>query len=106
MKITKANLKVHFGHLQIAEEKAEWLHNGKLGKIEFPPDWLSNEVIKFQNSDLHAVKPEFQYVLKTHPEFMNPSWILREKDKRDIIILNQTLKNTDLSTLEAEMNSL
>ncbi len=106
LKITKANLKVHFGHLQIVGNKAEWLHNGKLGKIEFPTDWLNNELIKFQNSDLYAVKPEFQYVLKIHPELMNQTWSLREKDKQDIKILKQILKNTDLSILETEMKSL
>ncbi len=105
LKITKANLKVHFGHLQIAGNKAEWLHNGKLGKIEFPTDWLNNEVIKFQNSDLHAVKPEFQYVLKIHPRFMNQTWMLRDKDKFDLNILKKFLKNQDIAKLEKLMKN-
>ena len=105
LKVKKGGLKIHFGHLEVRAGKAEWLHNGKLGKIIFPTNWLNNKELCFQNATFHAVKPEFQYVLKLHPEFMNPEWKHRKKDIEDIKVLKKILKGK-LSDLETKMKSI
>jgi len=30
--------------------------------------------------EIHVVASELQYVLKEHPELLNPDWVIREKD--------------------------
>ena len=91
LKVKKDHIKIHFGHLTKKNGTAEWYHNGKLGKIVFPETWLNSDNIVFSGKALHAVKPEFQLVLKLHPEFMNPVWKHREKDKHDIEVLRTLL---------------
>lgn len=105
--IKKKQMKFHFGHVEIAGDKAFWFHNGTKGQIIFPEDWLNEQVIEFKGKKFHAVTPEFQYVLKIHPEFMNPEWQYREKDKVDIRILTTLLskKYVDLKSLEGKMTS-
>ena len=33
--------------------------------------------------EIHVVAPELQYVLKEHPELLNPDWLIKEKDIHD-----------------------
>lgn len=58
------------------------------------------------NINIHTVKPEFQYVLKLHPEFMNPEWKWREKDIENIKGLRRLIKECDNSIIECKMKSI
>lgn len=106
LKVIKEDVKVHFGHLEIKNDKAEWFHNGSLGKIIFPKEWLNNAELLFQGRRIHAVSPEFQYILKLHPEYMNPDWQHREKDRADLEVLKQLLRDEDIKSLEKLMRSV
>lgn len=106
LKIMKGGIKLHLGHVEIHKANAEWFHNGKKGKIVFPCSWLNNQAVRFQSSYIHAVLPEFQYVLKLHPEFMNPEWTHRDKDLSDIRVLEALLEGKDLTDLESRMISI
>lgn len=79
-KAIKKEAKIHIGHLEIRDSQVEWKHNGDKGSIIFAKDWLDQKVYHFYDIELFTVKPEFEYVLKTHPELMNPDWVLRQKD--------------------------
>lgn len=100
--IYKDGMRFHFGHLEIAENAATWFHNGPKGRITFPKEWLNEQAIEFKDRHFHAVAPEFQYVLKLHPEFMNPEWQLREKDKADILALTNLLSKKDVNMQSLE----
>ena len=105
LKIVKNGMKTHFGHLTVSEDKATWYHNGNLGQIQFPAYWLGSDPVSFLGYRFYSVKPEFQYVLKLHPEHMNPEWHWREKDKADIKVLRTLVGNADLNLLESQMIS-
>jgi hypothetical protein len=89
--IKKDKSNIQFGHLEIKKD-AKWYHNGEKGTIIFPKDWLNPNSLQFLNFKVHAVYPEFQYVLKKNPKFMNPLWEIREQDKKDIKQLEEILK--------------
>jgi hypothetical protein len=103
LKIMKDGLKLQLGHLEIHEKSAEWFHNGREGRIAFSSSWLNDQTISFQNRYIHAVLPEFQYVLKLRPKLMNPEWRHRDKDISDIEVLRTLLKDTDLPALETRI---
>ncbi len=108
LKATDDDIKIHLGCLDIEGDVAIWHHNGPKGYISFTHKWLNNEIIDFMGIQLHSVRPEFQYALKTHPEYMNPAWIPRAKDKADIAVLAEimTQNSTDIDSLAAQMQSV
>ncbi|MBN1995758.1 MAG: hypothetical protein JW953_23940 [Anaerolineae bacterium] len=79
LRVTKSGFKIHLGHLELAIE-AKWSHNGEKGYLCFPRAWLQPEPVQFYNVKLHVIAPEFEYVLKKHPQLLNPSWEPREVD--------------------------
>ena len=79
LKITRDDIKVHLGHVEIAD-KARWTHNGDKGSIWFPSAWLDFQSVDFCGIELHVVKPEFQFVMLKRPQMLNPDWKLRDKD--------------------------
>jgi len=80
MKLRKDNLKVHLGNVELDNGLVKWTHNGEKGSLLFPVPWLNPNIVGFLEAELHVVAPELQYVLKEHPELLNPDWIIREKD--------------------------
>ncbi len=111
LKVVKEGMKLHFGHLETSGTTSMWFHNGKNGKIVFPTSWLNDEQVAFHRHSIHSVHPEFQYVLKLHPEFMNPAWGHRGKDLMDIKVLKEILSSKGytearLDQLEALMKSI
>jgi hypothetical protein len=78
LSLKKDNVKVHLGNVEIGNI-AKWTHNGEQGALFFPASWLSLDVVEFHGRELHVVAPELQYVLKDHPELLNPDWIIRER---------------------------
>jgi hypothetical protein len=80
LKLEKDGVKVHLGHLFI-EREVRWTHNGELGALYFPVEWLVPATRKFCDVEVHVVAPQLQYVLLDHPELLNPAWELREKDR-------------------------
>lgn len=103
--ITKDKFNIQLGHMEIKKDRVVWFHNGQKGQIVFPVSWLNQKQINFLGIKIHAVKPQFQYILKSHPEFMNPVWKTRLKDKHDLLVLKKLLlqKGVNLSTLEGRM---
>ena len=79
LKVKKDGVKIHLGNVEF-DEFARWTHNGDKGSLLFPLSWLSRTVVEFYGMKIHVVAPELQYVLKEHPELLNPDWIMREKD--------------------------
>jgi hypothetical protein len=100
LSLKKEGVKVHLGNLEFGE-LARWTHNGEQGALLFPLSWLSPDVIKFYGMGIHVVAPELQYVLKEHPELLNPDWLLREKDRHDKEYLRDILmqKGTEICSL-------
>jgi len=107
LRLEKDGLKVHLGNVEFGE-LARWTHNGEKGSLLFPLSWLSPAVMPFHGMDLHVVAAELQYVLKEHPELLNPDWLIREKDiierecLRDILIK----RGIDVSSLHKLITSL
>lgn len=79
LSLKKGNVRVHLGNVE-AGDVARWTHNGEKGALLFPVSWLSLDTIEFYGRELHVVAPELQYVLKEHPELLNPDWHNRAKD--------------------------
>lgn len=107
LKVEKDYVKIHLGNVEF-HEFARWTHNGERGSLLFPRSWLSETVVKFYGIGVHVVAPELQYVLKEHPEFLNPNWLLREKDilekeyVRDILVQ----KGTEICSLHKLVKSI
>lgn len=74
-------IKLHLGQL-VVDGRAQWVHNRDApgGMLEFPATWLAPEAPTLYNQTVHVVKPELEYVLKCHPELLNPQWTPRPKD--------------------------
>jgi hypothetical protein len=79
LKLKKDGVKVHLGNVEIGEA-SKWTHNGERGALLFPVSWLNFDVAEFCGMEIHVVASELQYVLKEHPELLNPDWVIREKD--------------------------
>ncbi len=77
--IKKEEAKIHLGNVVFSRE-SQWTHNGDLGSLFFPLEWLARQTRRFYELDVHVVAPEFQYVLLTHPELLDPTWKPRAKD--------------------------
>lgn len=106
-KAEKGDVKVQFGHLDIKDGRVEWTHNGDKGSIFFPEDWLDRDAHDFYGSKAYTVKPELEYVLKIHPELMNPEWIPRNKDLAARQKLTEILqsRSIELSALREQVES-
>ena len=100
LKLIKNGMKIHLGHVELSDT-VTWTHNGEKGSIVFPVMWLPVKTIDFYELSVHIVSPELQYVLKTHPQLLNPKWQVREKDILDIKVLKQILmkRGVELSSL-------
>ena len=79
LKLKKDCVKVQLGNVELGEN-AKWTHNSEQGSLFFPASWLKLDSIEFLGMELHVIAPELQYVLKDHPDLLNPNWVLREKD--------------------------
>ena len=79
LELEKDSTGVQLGNVSFSRE-VRWTHNGDIGSLFFPRDWLSQQSRRFYDVEIHVVAPEFQYVLLSHPELLNPQWVLREKD--------------------------
>ena len=107
LRLKKEDVKVHLGNVEL-DEFARWTHNGEKGSLLFPRSWLNPDAVEFYGTGIHVVSPELQYVLKKHPEFLNPDWQFREKDildkeyLRDILLRN----GADLVSLHKLMTSI
>ncbi len=89
----KDGVKVQLGHVELGET-ANWTHNGEEGSLLFPVSWLR---FRFSGMELHVIAPELQYVLKEHPETLNPDWQPREKDILDKKYLRDILPKKELT---------
>lgn len=78
------------------------------GSLLFPLAWLSLDAVEFYGTEIHVVAPELQYVLKTHPELLNPDWQIREKDILDKEHLRDILiqKGTEICSLHKLVTSI
>ncbi len=105
--LKKEGVKMHLGHIEL-DQVARWTHNGEKGSLLFPVAWLDLEAIEFYEMDVHVVAPELQYVLKEHPELLNPDWLIREKDVLEKEYLRAILlkKGIDLCSLHKLVTSM
>jgi hypothetical protein len=81
LKLEREGIKIQLGHVEILGF-AKWTHDGERGYVSFPEGWLSSRPFRFCDVEVHAIEPEFQWVLLEHPEMLNPEWKLRDKDIR------------------------
>jgi hypothetical protein len=79
LKLERSGIKIHLGHVVFSEE-VRWTHNGDLGSLYFPVEWLVQKPRPFYSIEVHVVAPELQYVLLDDPHLLNPDWTPREKD--------------------------
>ena len=79
LKLEKNETAIQLGHLEISGSM-RWAHNGELGSLYFPTDWLIQQPKRFYDLDVHVVAPELQYFLLEHPDILNPVWKPRQKD--------------------------
>jgi hypothetical protein len=80
LKLEKGGVKIHLGHLSIGQS-VRWTHNGSLGSLYFPVEWVVQAARTFCNIEIHVIAPQLQYALLDHPELLNPDWEPREKDR-------------------------
>jgi hypothetical protein len=104
--LKKNGLSLHFGNIEISDS-VKWMHNGENGHVEFPRIWLINKPMCFLNVKVHVVAPEFEYVIKSQPKILNPSWVPRGKDAGAKLILEKILreKNVNLNELHCQVKS-
>ena len=102
LRCKKDGREIHLGHVELSRS-ARWTHNGEKGSIVFPVIWLPAEAIDFYEISVHVVSPKLQYVLKTHPQLLNPKWQAREKDILDLGVLEKILtkRGVELTSLRA-----
>lgn len=107
LRLKKDDVRLHLGNVELGEV-VRWTHNGEKGSLLFPPAWLSPEVMPFHGTELHVVAAELQYVLKEHPEFLNPDWQIREKDILEKECLRDMLlnKGIDVCSLHTLVSSV
>lgn len=107
LSLKKDNIKVHLGNVELGNV-ARWTHNGERGALLFPISWLSPDAVEFYGRDLHVVAPELQYVLKEHPDLLNPDWLGREKDILDKEYLQDILlkRGIDICSLHELVSSV
>jgi hypothetical protein len=79
LRCIKNDIRIHLGNILISKT-ATWTHNGENGAISFPLAWLRPTPVLFQEVAVHVVEPEFEYVIKHNPHFLNPDWKPREID--------------------------
>jgi hypothetical protein len=109
LRLKKENVRVHLGNVEFGSV-ATWTHNGERGSLCFPVSWLDLRVIEFYGIELHVVAVELQFVLKEHPELLNPDWRSRNKDilekecLRDIL-LKRGIEVDSLHELVASISS-
>jgi hypothetical protein len=101
IQIKKDEAELQFGNVTCSTE-ARWTHNGDLGSIYFPPEWLQQSAIGFYDVGVHVVTPEFQYALLAHPELLNRKWALREKDIAAKAYLKALLENKGINQSNLE----
>lgn len=108
-KAVKGDVRIHFGHINIFEKsEIEWTHNGDKESLILPIDWLDSDGYEFYDLEVYTTRPEFEYVLKMHPEFLNPDWKPRAKDLLARVELEKILgdKYTDLKVLKNNVRAV
>jgi len=102
----KDNVKLHLGHIEV-DDVVKWKHNGNDGTITFPVSWLSENPVDFYGLKVHVVEPEFEYVIKSNPNLMNPKWTSRNKDRVEIEMLEDILvqRGVDNDSLISRMTT-
>jgi hypothetical protein len=107
LRLKKDSIKLQLGNVEI-DEVVRWTHNGEKGSLLFPLSWLRADVMPLYEMDLHVVAPELQYVLKEHPELMNPGWLPREQDILEKEYLRELLlkRGIDIRSLPKRVRSL
>ncbi len=100
LRLKKGKIKVQLGNVECGH-LAKWTHNGEKGSLLFPVLWLGPDAVEFCGIEVHVIAPELQYVLKEHPELLNPDWLMREKDILEKEYLRNILlqRGTDLCSL-------
>jgi hypothetical protein len=67
------------------------------GSLCFPLSWLSRTAMPFYGVQIHVVAAELQYVLKEHPELLNPDWPIRDKDRLERAYLEELLRRKGIA---------
>ncbi len=98
LKVVNPDVNLHLGHVNCVDGLVEWTHNGTNGSLVFPQHWLNSRPYQFYTCSVMTVTPEFEYVLKMHPERMNPAWIPREKDLTARDVLTSLLAEHGITT--------
>jgi hypothetical protein len=70
-----------FNCLQIDGATAVWHHAGRSGALYFPKEWLSEGSCPFHDTRVFVSGVEFEFLIKTHPDLLNPNWKGRESDR-------------------------
>ena len=95
IKLEKNGSKIQLGHVEVLRE-VRWTHNGEIGSLFFPAEWLDKCPKRFCNIGVHVVAPELQYALLDHPELLNRDWKPREKDIAAKAFLRQMLESSGI----------
>lgn len=97
-------IRLHLGNVKWGKQ-VKWTHNGENGAILFPQAWLRTDTVPFYDVFVHVTAPEFEYVLKQHPELLNPEWELRDKDHEARRELTRMLaqRNVDVDRLYSQV---
>jgi len=96
LNIKKGDVHATFNTVRNIGGIAHWHHAGPQGTVFFPYAWLDNEPRLFYSAHVYTFGIEMAYVLKTNVKLVSPEWAQkepREKDKADILILEQILSS-------------
>jgi len=94
LQIKKDGVHASFNTMRNVCGIAHWHHIGPQGTVFFPYEWLDKEPHLFYNTPAYTWGAEMAYIVKTNTKLVNIEWAqweIREKDKADVLILEQII---------------
>lgn len=99
LQIKKCGVHAAFNTMKNICGIAHWHHIGPQGTVFFPYEWLDKEPRLFYGTPAYTWGVEMAYIVKTNIGLVNAEWAkleMREKDKADVLILEQILVGIDI----------
>ena len=98
--IKKEDVSATFNTVRNIDGIAHWHHAGSRGTIFFPYEWLDENPTDFYGSPAYTSGIEMAYLIKTNVKLISAEWQPRDKDKKDITVLEQILLSKNINTDE------
>jgi len=104
LQIKKDGIHAAFNTMKNVCGIAHWHHIGPQGTVFFPYEWLDKEPRFFNGALAYTWGAEMAYIVKTNTKLVNVEWAqweMREKDKADVLILEEVLLSKGINIDDA-----